>query len=150
MMLALLGTSIGKYIAGGLALVLVIGVIALYVLNLKAEVSDGLAKLATQAATINELQATNQVNMKALDDLRAADALAQASLTNDAAHQQTIVKTVTQIQERVIHVPVPSTACRAADARDLDAVAGVRQLLGTPAADSDGHGAHLAAGGVAR
>ncbi|MES2055802.1 MAG: hypothetical protein V4564_07690 [Pseudomonadota bacterium] len=145
-MLALLGTSLGKYLAGAAALLLIVGVIALYVLNLRAEVSDAQAQIAAKDATINELQATNAANIKALHDLQAADALAQASLAHDAAQQQTIVKTVTQIQERVIHVPVPSTSCRAADARDLDAVAGVRQLLGAPAADPKPDGSNPAAG----
>lgn len=134
-MLALLGTSLGKYLAGGAALLLIVGGIALYVLNLRAEVSDAQAQLAAKDATINEMQATNAANVKALHDLQAADALAQASLALDALHQQTITQSVAQVQERVAHVPIPSTLCRAADARDLATLAGVRQLIGSPAAD---------------
>jgi glutamate-1-semialdehyde aminotransferase len=134
-MLALLGTSLGKYLAGGLALLLIVGSIAIYVLNLRAEVSDAQAQIAAKEATINELQATNAANVKALHDLQAADALAQASLALDALHQQTIVQSVAQVQERVAHVTVPSTVCRVADARDIATLAGVRQLIGAAPPD---------------
>lgn len=149
-MLALLGTSVGKYVAGGLALLLIVGGIALYVLNLRAEVSDAQAQVAAKAATINELQATNQANLQALADLRMADARAQLALATDATHQQSITQNTNLIRERVLHVPVPSETCRAADARDAAAIAGVRQLIGAAPADPDPNHQGAAPAGAAR
>jgi hypothetical protein len=146
-MLALLGTAAGRWLAGGLAALLLLGGVAIVILTLRAERDEARAGLATATATVNELQAANAANLKTIDEMRAADAEAEHALTSDATQQQAVQRTVAQIEEHVAHVPVPSVSCRSLDARDRAAVAGLRELLAPAAGRPGPDGQDAAAGG---
>lgn len=139
-MLAFLGSAAFKYIAGGLAILAVVGGLWAYVTNLKASRDAALAQVASLTATNNELTAVHQNDVAAIAALKTAETVAEAARTADVAAQAAVTSAVTQTKERVIHVAVP-VASRAADARDLAVLDGVRNLI-APAASPDPNANH--------
>lgn len=135
-------------IAGVAAVVLALGGAVLYVEHLKAARDAALVQVATLQATNNELQAVHDNDVKAIAEITAAKAAAEAALTADAAQQQVVTNTVVQWKEKVVHVPVASTACRGADARDVATLDGLRHILTAAAPHPDAGGQGAAAGGA--
>ncbi|MTK12721.1 MAG: hypothetical protein F8N39_11730 [Clostridiaceae bacterium] len=140
--------SIYLRLAGGLLVAVLIGAVVWYVGNLRTEVADGRAQIAAKDATISELGAAHQADLQAIADLRVAQDRAEVALTADSGRQQAITRTVTQIKERIVHVPVAVGACRALDSRDFAVLDGVRRILAGPAGGGDSNGADPAPGGA--
>jgi hypothetical protein len=143
------GVSYLKLAGLALAAAAVIG-LGIYVMSLRSDRDEALVKAATLQATNNELTAVHDNDVKALAELEQAKAASEAALIADAKQQQRIVKTVTEWKEKVKYVPVPKSACRVADARDIAVLDGVRSILaGTASADPDANHQDPSPGGIA-
>ncbi len=135
-------------IGGAVVIALVIaGAVALYE-HTVAQRDQARAEVATLAATNHELEAVHANDVRALAELEAAKAKAEAAVVDEQARQAAVRSTVTQWKERIVHVALPPDACVGVNARDLATLDGVRNIVGA-AADPDANRQGDAAGAVA-
>lgn len=134
---------------GAVALLLLVGAVFTYVQSLRGDVADANARMSVQQATINEQEAAARQNQQAIDELRAARALDDRIQADEANSRQAIVTLTGKAKEHIHHVQISDTACRGADARDIDTLDQLRILLAAAAGRGDADGKDSAAGGAA-
>lgn len=138
------------YLKIGLAVAVaaLIAIATWYVGDLRTQVAAAVGQISAKDATINEQAAAAKRNLQAITDLQMAKDRAEAALTAEAGQRQAITNRVNQIKEQVRYVQVPPGICRAADARDIATLDGVRGLLYPAAGGADPNGQNPASGGT--
>ena len=118
-----------------------------YAMYERAGRAEAETKAAALAATVNELQAVHDNDVKAIAELKDAADKAAAAAVADQAQQRVIVQTVTKWRDRIINAPPRTDACNVATPRDIAVLDGVRGVL-TAAVDPNPSGANPAAPGI--
>lgn len=109
----------------------------LYISHLNSTV-DRLAKdNVILQSTITTYAETNDENLRQLDTLQKQCRVDIGAVERKCAADTKIDNTVTVIQEKVRHVPVPASACTAVDPRLRALIGELRSLPGAGGGDQD-------------
>ena len=126
-------------LAGALILAGLLAYGVWYVGDLRTQIADAQATIATQAATVNEANAVHQADTQAIARLEAARAIDAKVLADERDHENEIQNSLAQAKEAISHAKPDPRSCAAADDRDRTVVGWMRGGLSAVAPAAGGN-----------